>query len=70
MSSCEPSVFDKNKEKSVKKLRASLNIKTDDKPLGDNDLVIHIRSGDLFSKNPNSFYVPPPLCFYIQIVHD
>ena len=34
--------------------------------LHENDLVIHIRSGDIFSSDPHPMYVPPPLSYYIK----
>jgi len=34
--------------------------------LPENDLVIHIRSGDIFSSNPHPSYVPPPLSYYTK----
>lgn len=39
---------------------------TNIKKLSENDLVIHIRSGDIFNSNPHSKYVPPPLSYYIK----
>uniref|UniRef100_A0A6C0HT03 Glycosyltransferase n=1 Tax=viral metagenome TaxID=1070528 RepID=A0A6C0HT03_9ZZZZ len=33
-----------------------------------NDLVIHIRSGDLFQKNPHPKYLTPPLSYYKDII--
>jgi len=37
--------------------------------LGDNDLVIHIRSGDIFIDNPHPTYYQPPLSFYTDILN-
>ena len=34
-----------------------------------NDLYIHIRSGDIFSKSINPSYSQPPLCFYQEVLH-
>ncbi len=34
-----------------------------------NDLYIHIRSGDIFKKRPNTHYAQPPLCFYQKILN-
>ena len=53
-----------NKDK-IKLLKDSFLIK-DIKKLDENDLVIHIRSGDIFSSNPHQNYVPPPLSYYIK----
>ena len=36
------------------------------KKLPENDLVIHIRSGDIFGSTPHINYVPPPLCYYTK----
>jgi FkbM family methyltransferase len=45
----------------------ALNLKHSD-PLGKEELVIHIRSGDIFQKNPHLNYGQPPLSFYKKIV--
>lgn len=37
--------------------------------LSDNDIVIHIRSGDIFSHNPPPDYIPPPLSFYTKQIN-
>ena len=34
--------------------------------LDKNDVVIHIRSGDIFSSSPHPLYIPPPLSYYIK----
>ena len=34
----------------------------------DDDLLIHIRSGDVFSSNPHSGWIQPPLIFYKNII--
>jgi hypothetical protein len=34
-----------------------------------NELYIHIRSGDIFSKSPHSCYVQPPLYYYKNIMN-
>lgn len=34
---------------------------------GNNDLVIHIRAGDIFDRNHYA-YIQPPLCFYTEII--
>jgi len=36
----------------------------------DNDLVIHIRSGDVYSKYPHSGWIQPPLSFYKTIINE
>ena len=35
----------------------------------DDDLCIHIRSGDIFSRRPCPIYGQPPLCFYEAIIN-
>lgn len=40
------------------------------KVLGEEVLVIHIRSGDVFSNSPANTYVPNPLSYYRQIMRD
>ena len=35
-----------------------------------NALAIHIRSGDVFVRRPNPFYVQPPLSFYQLVIDD
>lgn len=37
--------------------------------LGENDVVIHIRSGDIFI-SPHPRYIPPPLSYYTKIIED
>ena len=36
----------------------------------ENELVIHIRSGDIFKKTINNMYLQPPLCFYRKIINE
>lgn len=36
--------------------------------LNDDDLVIHIRSGDVYNKKPHSGWIQPPLIFYEKII--
>ena len=36
--------------------------------INENDLLIHIRSGDIFSNNPHSGFVPPNFSFYKKII--
>ena len=41
----------------------------DREPLGENDLVIHVRAGDVFRKRPvNPGYGQPPLAFYLTVL--
>lgn len=58
-------IFKKNYKERNKLLKDAFLIK-DIKKLYENDLVIHIRSGDIFSLNPRPNYVPPPLSYYIK----
>ena len=48
-------------------LRGSFTIK-DVKALDAEDLVIHIRSGDIFDKDPHPGYIMPPLSYYVDII--
>ena len=36
--------------------------------VNDDDLYIHIRSGDIFRRSPSPYYGQPPLCFYESII--
>ncbi|MGI0501044.1 tetratricopeptide repeat protein [Limnospira platensis] len=51
-------------------LMESVNLRrSGGEPLSDKDLVIHIRSGDVFSlQNPHPGYGQPPLSFYQKII--
>jgi hypothetical protein len=49
-----------------KYIKPILNIET--QILDENDLVIHLRSGDIMSKGHSS-YIQPPLCFYEEIIN-
>ena len=61
--------FDKNKDIVYNILKNALIIKSNDvNPLSENDIVIHIRSGDIFSSRPHPMYIPPPLSFYQKII--
>lgn len=67
------SLFDKNDEKMIEILK-KIFILNDTFDLGSNDLVIHIRGGDLFT-NMNidrtcPMYVVPPLSYYINIIEN
>ena len=37
---------------------------------GDNDLLIHIRSGDIFRSVFSDVYIPPPLSYYRKIIEE
>ena len=58
-------VEERNVEERNKLLQKAFLIKNINK-LNENDIVIHIRSGDIFSSHPHPGYVPPPLSYYIK----
>ena len=58
-------IFKVNKEKRNKILKEAFLI-NDINKLNEDDLIIHIRSGDIFSLNPHPNYVPPPLSYYTK----
>jgi hypothetical protein len=68
----DKSLFDINKDNVISILKDICifkNIFKDITPLGKNDLTIHIRSGDLFTKEyPHALYVSPPLSYYTNII--
>ena len=63
------SLFDMNKKKTIEILR---NYVVMPKPttLNENDLVIHIRSGDIFSDQSPTNYIMPPLSYYVDIINN
>ena len=58
-------IFGKNVKERNKILQNAFLIKNNNK-LNENDIVVHIRSGDMFSSKPHPSYVPPPLSYYIK----
>jgi hypothetical protein len=62
-------VYGKNKKETIDLLKSAFIIKDVNK-LDENDIVIHVRSGDLFNKNPYSEYIPPPLSYYTNILNN
>lgn len=64
-------LFKINHSKAIKILRTCFSIDVNainlTKPLTSDDLVIHIRGGDIFVK-PHYKYVMPPLSYYIKII--
>lgn len=58
-------IFKQNIEERNKILQKAFLINNINK-LPENDLVIHIRSGDIFESNPHPIYVPPPLSYYTK----
>jgi len=63
------SIFSMNHNEVKSILKNTLVFSTSITPLNANDLVIHIRSGDLFSDLiPHPRYLPPPLSYYVNII--
>ena len=61
-------VFEQNIKEVNQIMKQSLIINV--KKLDENDLIIHIRSGDIFTKlRPHPRYVPPPLSYYTNIIN-
>jgi hypothetical protein len=59
-------IFKQNVEERNKLLKEAFLINNINK-LNENDLVIHVRSGDIFSSpRPHPEYVPPPLSYYTK----
>jgi hypothetical protein len=50
-------------------LNSCCNINNSLNALDENDIVIHIRSGDIFSKYPHPLYIVPPLSYYVNILN-
>ena len=66
-----PQVYTLNKERAIELLKESFKIKGNTIiPLGDNDLVIHIRSGDIFTSIGHPEYYQPPLSFYVNLLNE
>jgi len=64
-------VFTLNKQEAVNLLKQAFLIKEKDVIQSDiDDIVIHIRGGDIFNSNPHPKYVPPPLCYYTKILNN
>ena len=61
-------IFELNTIEKINLMKKSFLIKDIDK-LDENDLVIHIRSGDLFRKKPHGCYIPPPLSYYVKQIN-
>lgn len=61
-------IFKQNVEERNKILQKAFLIKNINK-LNENDILIHIRSGDIFSSRPHANYVPPPLSYYIKEIN-
>ena len=66
----ESNLFTMNIDKTISILKSIFKINTNNS-LNDNDLLIHIRSGDIFSVKPNSkVYIMPPLSYYKKIIDE
>jgi len=62
------SLFDINKDEVINIMKDIFTIKNIT-PLGNNDLLIHIRSGDIFENiTPHCKYLTPPLSYYVNII--
>lgn len=47
--------------KKIFKIKGNIN-------LDDNDIIIHVRSGDIFNNKPHPSYIMPPLSYYTNIL--
>jgi len=65
----DKNLFELNKDKVTNIMKQSFIFKNI-YPLGNNDLVIHIRSGDIFNSYPHSGYIMPPLKYYTRIIEE
>ena len=61
-------LFLQNKEQTRNVLRNVFTLRNT-KPLGSNDVLIHIRSGDVFSKHTHPAYIMPPLSYFVDILN-
>lgn len=61
----EPKLMKKYYEKYIKQI---IKFNFDNIQTNNNDLFIHIRSGDIFNENPHTYYVQPPLIYYKNII--
>ena len=43
-------------------------IKSNSNSVNNNDLYIHIRSGDCLTQSAHSYYIPPPFSYYTKII--
>ena len=64
-----PEIFRSNTE-IVSRIMKDIFIFKNIESLGVNDLVIHIRSGDIFSASPHPEYIMPPLSYYTNIIEN
>ena len=62
-------VFEYNIQQTVLILKESFKIRQDKTcDLGENHVVLHIRGGDIFSKNPHGDYINPPIYYFKTIL--
>ena len=61
-------IFKQNVEERNQLLKKAFVINNINK-LPENDVVVHIRSGDIFSSRPHPGYIPPPLSYYIKEIN-
>lgn len=62
-------IFNNNNPIKINLLKQAFLVKNV-KKLDEDDVVIHIRSGDIFKQSPHPNYVPPPLAFYEHILNN
>jgi len=63
------SIFEKKIDNITQILKNIIVIDSSKINLTNNDLVIHIRSGDVYNSNPHHGWVQPPLIFYEKIIN-
>ena len=62
-------IFINNIKKAIPLLQKCFRIKNITQIYDKSVLVIHIRSGDIFSYKPHPYYMQPPLCYYTHIIN-
>ncbi len=67
--SLNTTIFNLNLDKTLNILKNIFVLKSDKiNKLDEDDVIIHIRSGDIFSSSPHSGYICPPLHYYTDIL--
>ena len=61
-------VYEVNRERVLETIRESFKLTPTDLNIGDNDLIIHVRSGDINSSRPHPGFVQPPMDFYSKVI--
>lgn len=65
------SIFENNKINIGEIIKSLISLTEYEKlDITDNDLIIHIRSGDVYNSNPHPGWVQPPLSFYENIIKE